>query len=396
MAKVAILGVSGSVACYRAADLARELMRRGFEVRVCLTEAAREFVSPKLFEALTGNPCLDSVSDEPVAGRMAHIDWARQASVLVAAPATANLISRLAYGEAPDMFTAIALASTAPLVVAPAMNPTMYSSEPTAAAMAILRSRATAVVEPLEGDVACGEHGQGKLASIDAIAEAVTLIADRAKVLEGKRVLITSGPTQEPLDSVRYLSNRSSGKMGAALARAAQLLGAEVTVVSGPAAAALPHGVNVIRVRTALQMHESVLAEITNQDWIIGAAAVADYRPAKTVEGKLRRTEEMSTLEMVANPDIIAAAAKHAGPNAKVIGFAAEPTSDLEVARQKLQRKGLHALALNDITRADAGFESETNELTLLLPEGTPESSGLMGKLGCALWLLETLAAKFK
>jgi phosphopantothenoylcysteine decarboxylase/phosphopantothenate--cysteine ligase len=322
---------------------------------------------------------------------MAHIDWARWATVIVVAPATANTIAKLAQGVGDDMLTTLTLASSAPLVIAPAMNPAMYASEATAAALRVLRGRAALVVEPTDGDVACGEHGQGKLASIDAIVEAVETVANRAQVLHGKNVLITSGPTQEPIDDARMLTNRSSGKMGAALARAAYLMGADVTVVSGPAAAPLPMQANVIRVRTALEMLAEVDRLAPAMDIIVGAAAVADYRPAKRFAGKMRRSADPMQVELVANPDVIAAAAKSAKPGTLVVGFAAEPTDDTAAAKEKLQRKGLSALALNDISRVDVGFESDDNELILLIADGAESRSGVRSKLECALWLFESL-----
>lgn len=387
---VVVLGVSGSVAAYRAADLARELMRRGFEVRACLTDSAQRFVSPALFEALTGRPCLVGAFEEPQPGRMAHIDWAREASVLVVAPATANTIDKLAAGIADDMLTTIALAYEGPLVVAPAMNPTMYASAPVQRSLASLASRAAAIVEPTVGDVACGENGQGKLASIEAIAAAVEGVARRSRLLQGVRVLITSGPTQEPIDDVRYLTNRSSGKMGAALARAALLLGAHVDVVTGPAVAPLPIRARVIRVRTAQEMLSAALPLAGQADWIVGAAAVADYRPERPVEGKVRRGDGPFDLRLVPNPDVIAALAAAARPRVMTIGFAAEPSSDVLVAKDKLARKGLMAVASNDVSRADVGFESDDNELALVFADGTRRDSGLRSKLECAIWIFET------
>lgn len=390
-----VLGVSGSVAAYRAADLARELMREGHFVRVCLTDAAQKFVTPALFEALTGQPTLIDTFEEPERGRMAHIDWARQADAVVVAPATANTIVRLAHGIGDDMLTTLVLATTAPLIVAPAMNPHMYTNDAFRDALATLQARATAVVEPVEGDVACGEHGQGKLASIPHIVSVVRTVLARGKSLAGKRVLITSGPTQEPIDGVRFLSNRSSGKMGAALARAAILMGAEVTVVAGPQRAPLPMGANVIRVRTAEEMREAALAQAPGADVIVGAAAVADYRPANPVTGKIRRSAEPLTLELVPNPDIIAALAQ-AAPNAKVIGFAAEPTDETTVAMEKLRRKGLYAVAANDVSQPGQGFDADENVLRLVFADGRTEESGRQSKLGCALWLLERIGVVVK
>ncbi|AIE85265.1 bifunctional phosphopantothenoylcysteine decarboxylase/phosphopantothenate--cysteine ligase CoaBC [Fimbriimonas ginsengisoli] len=387
-----VLGVSGSVAAYRAADLARELMRAGHSVRVCLTDSAQKFVTAALFEALTGQACLQDTFEEPDRGRMAHIDWARQADIVVVAPATANTIAKIAHGIGDDMLTTLVLATTAPLVVAPAMNPQMYASEATREAMTKLRERATWVVEPTDGDVACGEHGQGKLAAISQIVEAVQTVARRSKQLEGRKVLITSGPTQEPIDDVRFVSNRSSGKMGAALARAALLMGAEVTVVSGPARAALPLQANIVHVRTAQEMLEAGLAHCADANLIIGAAAVADYRPAVRHRGKIRRSAEPTTLELHPNPDIIAEIAK-AAPDAITVGFAAEPSRSLDAARDKLARKGLYAIAANDVSRDGIGFDADQNSLRLItLDSPVVFDSGLMSKLGCALWLLDRVA----
>lgn len=390
-----VLGVSGSVAAYRAADLARELMREGHFVRVCLTDAAQKFVTSALFEALTGQPTLIDTFEEPERGRMAHIDWARQADAVVVAPATANTIVRLAHGIGDDMLSTIVLATTAPLIVAPAMNPHMYANDAFRDALATLQSRAAAIVEPVEGDVACGENGQGKLASIAQIVGVVRTVLARGKTLAGKRVLITSGPTQEPIDGVRFLSNRSSGKMGSALARAAILMGADVTIVAGPQRAPIPMGAQVIRVRTAGEMLEAALNQAANADVIVGAAAVADYRPASPVAGKLRRSADPISLELVPNPDIIAALAQ-AAPRAKVIGFAAEPTGETSIALDKLQRKNLFAVAANDVSQPGQGFDADENVLRLVFADGRVEESGRQSKLGCALWLLERVGSKIE
>ncbi len=363
-------------------------MRAGCQVRVCLTDAAAEFVRPALFEALTGEPCLSSAFEEPEVGKMAHIDLARWAEVVVVAPATANTLNKLAAGIGDDMLTTLALATTAPVVLAPAMNPTMWKTDSVLASMATLRSRAATVVEPDSGDVACGENGQGKLASIDRILAAVLTILSTTRLLAGKRVLITSGPTQEPIDAARYVTNRSSGKMGAALARAALLMGAEVTVVTGPAAAPLPGQAAVHRVRTAQEMLAAAQPLAPQADLILGAAAVADYRPAAPSAGKIRRSDAELQLSLVPNPDIIAALTKAAQPKARVIAFAAEPTGDLQIAREKLAKKGVYAIVANDISGANTGFESDTNQLTLITAS-QEEQSAVQSKLECALWLLE-------
>lgn len=384
-----ILGVSGSIAAYRAADLARDLMRAGFTVRVCLTDAAQKFVTPILFETLTGQPCLIEVFDEPERGRMAHLDWARQADLLLLAPASANTINKIANGIADDMLSTIALAFEGPMVVAPAMNPAMYLHPETQASMAKLAARATTIIEPTEGDVVVGEHGQGKLAANQQIVSACTSIEAATDRLWRKKVLITSGPTQEPIDDVRYITNRSSGKMGAALAQAALLMGADVTVVAGPSSVVYPRNAVIIHVRTAEQMLQACLKEVADADLVIGAAAVADYRIENPVAGKIRRSNGHLNLELVPNPDIIAELAKS---GKRTIGFAAEPSIDLEIAQQKLARKGLFAIAHNDVSNPEIGFESDLNKITLIQVDGKQVESPLASKLQVALWLLERVA----
>jgi len=388
--KRVVLGVSGSIAAYRAADLARDLMRAGCEVRVCLTDAAQEFVRPALFEALTGQPCLTDTFEEPERGRMAHIDWARQADLLIIAPASANTLAKIAEGRGDDMLSTLALAYEGPMLIAPAMNPAMYLHPATQAHLKTLQERGAWMVEPAEGDVACGENGQGKLASNARIVEeSLAALADRTR-LAGKHVVITSGPTQEAIDDVRFLSNRSSGKMGAAVAQVALSLGARVTVISGPTSVLLPRLANVVRVTSALEMRDAALNAAKDADWVIGVAAVADYRPAHPVKGKIRRGEGSLQIELAPNPDIIAEVAA-SNPNAKVIAFAAEPSDDLSAAREKMIRKGVHAIAVNDVSNPSIGFESGENELTLLRVSEEPSSSGRRSKLGCARWLWDSL-----
>lgn len=389
-----VLGVSGSVAAYRAADLARDLMRAGFTVRVCLTDAAERFVSRELFEALTGQPCLQDVFEEPERGRMAHIDWARQASVVVVAPATANTLVKLGFGLGDDMLTTLVLASERPLVVAPAMNPTMFTNAHVVEALERLRKNGATVVEPAEGDVACGENGQGKLASVATIVQGTLTASIRSTLWTGKRILITSGPTYEPIDDVRFVGNRSSGKMGAALARAARMMGAEVSVVSGPVAVQYPAGARVVRVQTAQAMLDAALAELPGSGLVIGAAAVADYRPLEKQSGKMRRTHDRIDLTLVRNPDVLGtlvAEARNSGHNTRFIAFAAEPSDGLGIARQKRASKGVDAIVVNDVSRSDVGFGTDDNELTWIGPAGEA-TSGKRSKLECALWLLERAA----
>lgn len=386
-----VLGVSGSVAAYRAADLARDLMRAGFSVRVCLTDAAERFVTPDLFEALTGQPCLTDVFDEPERGRMAHIDWARQADVLLIAPATASTLNKLAAGIADDMLTTLALAYEGPVIVAPAMNPSMFLDPTTQKSLRELRERAVLVIEPAEGDVACGESGQGKLAANSRIVEFTVESHRRLGRLKGKTILLTTGPTHEAIDSVRFVGNRSSGKMGAAIAQAAQMMGANLRIVSGPSEAPLPRLAQIVRVDSAREMLEAGLGMADGVDAILGVAAVADFRPKSPFEGKIRREGKPMIIEFEPNPDVLAALAEKAGPDARAIGFAAEPTPDTEAAEEKIKRKGLYALAINDISRRDIGFGADENELTLLFQDGRKLHCPKAPKLLCAFWLLENV-----
>ena len=386
-----VLGVSGSISAYRACDIARDLMRAGHTIRVCLTDSAAKFVTPVLFETLTGNPCLTDTFEEPNRGRMAHIDWAREADLILLAPATANTLNKLTQGIGDDMLTTLILAAQVPLLIAPAMNPVMYTHPETQASIHKLQSQGAFFIEPTEGDVASGETGQGKLAlNADIISAAQTILARRDS-LKGKTILITSGPTQEPIDSVRFLTNRSSGKMGLAMARAAQLMGAEVILISGPTGLPEPPNATTIHVRTAEQMLAAAQNQAPKADWIIGLAAVSDYRPASPSNTKIRRSEEDLTLTLIPNPDIIATLAQQ-NPTKRVVAFAAEPTQDTAYAIEKMRRKGAAAIALNDISNPQIGFQSDENELTLILASGETNQSGRKSKLACALWLLEILA----
>ena len=385
-----VVGVTGSVAAYRAADVCRELMRRGFNVRVCLTRSAERFVTASLFEALTGGPVLSDVFEEPVAGRMAHIDWAREAACILVCPATANAIATLAAGKADDMFSTIVSASGAPMVIAPAMNPDMYASQVNAANMQTLASRGAVFVEPVEGDVACGEQGQGKLASSERIVSAVEDAAHRSEALVGKAVVITSGPTREPLDPVRFLSNRSSGKMGIALARAALQMGASVTLVTGPSAEIAPPRASAVRVETASEMLDAALAACEGADLLIGAAAVADFRPVAT-ENQKRKGKEAWALSLVPNADILAEARKRY-PKLPIIAFAAETERHEDHARAKMEAKGVQGIVINDVAGSEIGFDSSDNAGVFLLADGGRIELPQESKFRFAVRILEAIA----
>lgn len=386
--KRVLLGVSGSVAAYRAGDVARELMRQGCQVRVCLTDGGQKFVTPALFEALTGQPCLIDTFEEPIPGRMAHIDWAREADLLLIAPATANTMSGLARGEGTDMLTTLALAFEGRAMLAPAMNPSMYQHPTTRENLEILRSRGWHIVEPAEGDVACGENGQGKLASIATLVGEAHRLLTLGQGLAGQHVLLTNGPTVERLDDVRFLSNRSSGKMGAALAQAALWMGAKVTVVSGPVQVTYPKAATVIPVESAEEMLAAA-ERVARPDWIFGVAAVADYRPAEQRPGKIKRSDATLRIELIPNPDIIARLGE-VFPDSQRVAFAAEISADEAEGRRKRAAKNVHAVALNAVGQVDSVFGSDTNELHLIT-EHESASSGRQSKLGCAIWLLVQL-----
>lgn len=350
-------------------------------------------VSPVLFESLTGHPALVDVFDEPETGKMAHIEWAKWADTILIAPATANTINKIAWGVADNMLTTILLASDASVIVVPAMNPTMYNSKEVQSSIKTLSERGVIFVEPVAGEVACGDEGQGKLASNEEIVAITQVISNRNRLYNFGHIFITSGPTQEPFDSVRYMSNHSSGKMGAALAQAACQTDAKVTVVSGPTNVPFPQNANVVYVQTAEEMLHASIENAHDASVIIAAAAVADYKFAEIQEGKMRRAEDELTLKLTKNPDIIASLAREYRDAYKV-AFAAEPSDDIEYAKQKLKKKGVQAIAMNDISRHDIGFGSDQNELTLITEVGDPVKSGKMSKLACAFWLLEQIKAK--
>ena len=367
-----LLGVSGGIAAYKAAELVRRLGDAGAEVRVVLTENAARFVTPLTFQALSGHPVRSSLWDESAEAAMGHIELARWADEIVVAPASADLIARLAHGIANDLLTTLCLATAAPVSVAPAMNQQMWANAATQANVAMLRERGVRVFGPASGGQACGEFGAGRLLEASGIVD--ELAATRApRVLAGARVLVSAGPTYEDIDPVRFIGNRSSGRMGFAVAEAAAQAGADVVLVAGPVALATPARVRRIDVRSAREMHDAVMAEATRSDIYIGAAAVGDFRVREVAPHKLKKTGADATLELslVQNPDILAEVAG-LQPRLFVVGFAAE-TADLERhARDKLERKQLDLIAANEVGEGQ-GFERGDNALLLLWPTGREE-----------------------
>lgn len=361
-----LLGVSGGIAAYKACELVRRLRDAGCVVRVVMTRGATAFVTPLTFQALSGQPVRIDLLDAEAESGMDHIALARWADRVVVAPATADLMARLAAGLADDLLTTLCLATEAPILLAPAMNRVMWEHPATRGNHARLLERGVRMVGPDSGGQACGEHGAGRMAEPAAIVEA--LLGNAPLPLRGRRVLLTAGPTREPIDPVRFLANRSSGRMGVALAEAARDAGAEVCVVHGPMAFPAPAGTRTIAVETAAEMAQAVLREIPGTDLFIAAAAVADYRPRTTAAQKLKKTAEAMTLELVRNPDILAQVAA-LQPRPFVVGFAAETENLHAHALEKMQRKNLDMIAANDVSGGRA-FGTEDNALTVLWPGG--------------------------
>jgi len=360
-----LLGVSGGIAAYKAPELVRRLVERGCEVQVVMTAGAQRFVTPLTFEAVSGRRVRDDLWDPSAEASMGHIELARWADVVVVAPATAHFMAELAAGLASDLLTTLCLATTAPIVLAPAMNQAMWANAAVQANRALLESRGVRLLGPADGDQACGEVGAGRMVEPLEIAAALLETPGRLRLqsLAGLKVLITAGPTREPIDPVRYITNRSSGKMGYALAAAAREAGADVVLVSGPVALPSPAGVRRVDVETADELYAKVHEEIAGVDIFVGCAAVSDYRPEKVAPQKIKRTAEELELSLVRSPDTLASVAKLPSPPFTV-GFAAETQDVARHAREKLDKKRIDMIAANQVGR-DCGFDRETNALTV-------------------------------
>ena len=389
--KRVVLGVSASIAAYKAADLASQLVKSGVEVFPILTADAARFVQPATFRALTHHPCPIDVFEEPYPGEIAHIWLARNCDLFAIVPASMTVIARLANGLAEDMLTAAALACTAPVLLAPGMNTGMWNNPATQANLAKLRDYGYYFIEPTTGRLACRTEGVGRMADVPTIFGAIQEMLGRSHSWQGVNVLVTAGPTREPLDPIRYLSNYSSGKMGYALAEAARLRGAEVTLVTGPTALAAPGGMEIVRVETASEMRDAVLSRAESADIVIAAAAVADFRPAERAAHKLKKGTESSSLTLTANDDILALLGNRKRPGQILVGFAAETENIGDNARRKLAGKNLDWIVANDITAEGAGFDGETNIVTLLGKNGQEIALPLLTKREVAERVLDTI-----
>ena len=390
-----LLGVTGSIAAYKAADLASKLAQAGAQVDVILTEAAQKFIAPLTFQSVTGRRAYadaDLWGDE---AHVLHVGLGHTADLLVIAPCTANTLAKLARGQADSLLTVTALASNSPLLLAPAMDGGMYDHPATQENLDTLRKRGARIIEPAEGHLASGLTGKGRLPETNELIGHIRLLLGRDGRLAQRNVIVTAGGTQEPLDPVRVLTNHSSGKQGYAIAQAAVDAGAQVTLITAPSALKPPVGARVIQTQTARQMLDAVLQESAGSHALIMAAAVADVRPKTSAKDKIKKEGCAPQIELEATDDILKAVSSHNGGKTRpqvVVGFAAESRDLLENASNKLKSKGLDMIAANDISAGDAGFAVETNRITLLFADGREESLALMSKTDAAEILIERVA----
>ena len=387
--KTIVLGVTGGIAAYKAAEIASQLTQAGAKVNVIMTEEAVQFISAVTFRALTGRPVVTEMFDLASEFSIEHVSLAKAADIVVIAPATANIIAKLAAGIADEMLCCTVLATKAPVLIAPAMETNMYTNPITQENLSKLRARDFVIVGPATGWLASGKVGLGRLADINDIIGSVRQVLGRGGDLTGRHIVVTAGGTQEPVDPVRYLSNRSSGKMGYALAEAARDRGAKVTLISAPTSLPEPVGVNVIRVCTAEEMRQAVENVTLQADSLIMAAAVADYRPRKRAKDKIKKGKAGLTLELECTSDILGTVK---GDFIKV-GFAAESSNVLENARAKLKQKRLDLVVANDITASDSGFGTDTNRVTIIDRKGKIDSLPLLSKREVADRVLDQVAA---
>jgi phosphopantothenoylcysteine decarboxylase/phosphopantothenate--cysteine ligase len=390
-----LLGVTGSIAAYKAVELLRELAKRGAEVQVVMTEAATKFVAPLTFETLSRQPVLLDMFTLAYGSHIGHIEATARADLFVIAPATARTIARLALGLADDFLSCIYLASRCPILVAPAMDSDMYQHVAIQENLGRLRDRGVHIVGPASGELASGLVGPGRLVEPPEIVEAIERLLATARDLADEVMLVTAGPTREPLDPVRYLSNRSSGKMGYAIAEAAAARGARVILVSGPTALPPPQGVDVIHVETAQQMHDAVLAKLTAATVVIKAAAVSDFRPKQVAPRKIKKDEAVREVTLESTPDILAEVGKRKGRRI-LVGFAAETEDLVENARQKLQRKHLDLMVANDVSQPGAGFDADTNAVKILDAQGKVEELPVLSKRSVANRVLDRVVGLLK
>lgn len=384
-----VLGVTGGIAVYKACELLRLLQKRGIDVFVVMTQNACRFVAPLTFETLSGHPVAVDTFDRPQTWEVEHIALAKRADLFLLAPATANIMGKMACGIADDMLSTTVMATRAPVLVAPAMNTGMWENAAVQQNVKTLRARGVEIVAPVSGHLACGDSGAGKLEDVAVIAERACELLFAKKDMEGLRVMVTAGPSREALDPVRYISNRSSGKMGYAIAQAAQKRGAEVTLLSGPVVIEAPQGVKLVPFTTTQELLDRASELAQEQDLLIQAAAPADYRAKEVAPQKIKKQGgEPMTFTLVENPDVAATLGKAKRSGQVFVGFAAETNDVLAHARDKLARKNLDMIVANDVTRPGAGFDVDTNIVTLITKDGQ-EALPMMSKAEVAQRILD-------
>jgi phosphopantothenoylcysteine decarboxylase/phosphopantothenate--cysteine ligase len=386
--KTIVLGITGSIAAYKAAEIASQLTQAGAKVNVVMTKEAIQFIAPITLRAITGRPVVTKMFDLASELSVGHVFLAKSADIVVIAPATANIIAKLAAGIADDMLCCTVLATKAPVVIAPAMETNMYNNAITQDNLSKLKARNFMIIGPATGWLASGNEGPGRLADINDIIGGIRQVLEGGRDLVGKHIVVTAGGTQEPIDPVRYISNRSSGKMGYALAEAARDRGAKVTLVTAPTSSPEPVGVDVVKVNTAQEMRRAVEKVTQQADVLVMAAAVADYRPTKAAKEKIKKGEAGLTLKLECTPDILGSVKG----NFIKVGFAAESSNLMENAKQKLKQKGLDFIVANDITAKDSGFGADTNRVTIIDRKGKIDSLPLLAKREVAERVLDRVA----
>jgi phosphopantothenoylcysteine decarboxylase/phosphopantothenate--cysteine ligase len=390
--KTIVLGITGGIAAYKAADVASKLTQAGAKVRVIMTKSAQELVSPLTFASLTRNPVAIDMFQTSTERTISHISLAESADMVLVAPATANIIAKIANGIADDILTTTVLATRAPIVIAPAMHTNMWQNPVTQENVAKLKKRGFYIIEPVVGHLASGGYGPGRFPDTEIIIGQVQKVLGKNGDLAGKRIVVTAGGTQEPIDPVRVISNRSSGKMGYAIAEAARDRGAEVTLITAPTAIPRPVGINVVPVETADQMQKVVENAVKATDVLIMAAAVADYRTARAAKNKIKKEKGKLTLDLVNTPDILSSVKG----NFLKIGFAAESQNLIDNAREKLKKKDLDLIVANNITEKDSGFGTDTNRVILIAKDGRPENLPLLSKREVADRILDRVVRLVK
>jgi len=389
--KNVILGVTGGIAVYKAVEIASRLRKAGANVHVIMTRASTEFVTELTFREITGNPVVVSMWSKDMQWNVEHIALANLADVLLIAPATANFISKAASGMADDMLTTTLLATKAPVFIAPAMNSNMYEHPLTQENINKLKALGHHLIEPATGHLACGVSGIGRLPEPEAIVAEVAAHFKQSLAWQGRKVLVTAAGTIEPIDPVRYIGNRSSGKMGYAVAEEAYRRGAEVLLVSGPSALSVPPGIRLIKIETAAQMRDAVLREFAASDVIIKAAAVADYRAKEIAENKIKKNDGQLTLVLEKNPDILWELGQRKAAGQILVGFAAETQNLLQYAKSKLAKKNLDMIVANDVSKPEAGFNADTNLIKIISADGTIEDFPLLPKRELAKIILDKI-----